>query len=308
MATEARDLCVIDRMDPLEAALHLVDAQIAAAQAVRSAAPALAAAAGVVAAALAAGHRVIHAGAGSSGLMALADSLELPGTFGLSGDRAVALVAGGLDSLADLAGAPEDNRAAGAGALAALHPAEGDVVLVVAASGRTPWTIGVAEAARKAGATVVAFANNQGAPLLALGDIAVLLETPPEPLAGSTRLGAGTAQKIALNTLSTLAGTLLGRVHDGMMVGLRADNAKLRGRAEGIVAAIAGVAAEAAGAALATAGGEVRTAIMLASGADGLEDARNRLAATGGFLRPALAGLDQIATGPAKRAKNGRRP
>jgi N-acetylmuramic acid 6-phosphate etherase len=281
----------IDRLDPAEATAELVEAQRRAAAAVLDAVPSLLRAAQLVATALSAGGRVVYCGAGSSGLMALADALELPGTFGVAPDRAFALVAGGLASLSDLAGGHEDDAGAAADDLRAGGVTAGDCVIVVAASGRTPYAIGAAEAARAVGASIIAIANNPGAPLLGLADVPVLLATPPEAVAGSTRLGAGTAQKIALNTISTMAGVLLGHVHDGMMVNLRADNEKLRDRAARIVGAIASVGEDAARTALAETNGAVKPAILVARGAAGREDAERRLAASGQNLRAAIDAL-----------------
>lgn len=281
----------IDRLAPDDAVAALVEAQQRAAAAVSAAVSPIRRAAERVAATIRAGGRVAYCGAGSSGLMALADALELPGTFGIAPDRAVILLAGGPASLSDLAGGFEDNVEAGASDLRAAGLAAGDCLIAVAASGRTPYALGAAEAALAAGASVIAIANNAGAPLLAASDIPILLETPPEPLAGSTRLGAGTAQKIALNAISTMAGVLLGHVHDGMMVNLRADNAKLRDRAARIVGSIAKVGEEEASAALEACGGLVKPAVLVASGAAGRGDAERRLGLAGQNLRAALGTL-----------------
>lgn len=166
----------------------------------------------------------------------------------------------------------------------------GDVLVAVSASGSTPYTLAVADAARTAGITVIGIANAAGSPLLAAADHPVLLDTGPELVAGSTRMGAATAQKIALNLISTLTGVLLGHVHDGLMVSLVADNAKLRDRAARIVATIAGTDAATAAGALATTGGAVKPAILIAAGASP-DTARTLLAGTGGHVGPALATL-----------------
>lgn len=281
----------IDRLAPDDAVAALVEAQQRAAAAVSAAVTPIRLAAEQVATTIGAGGRVAYCGAGSSGLMALADALELPGTFGIARDRAVTLLAGGLASLSDLAGGYEDDFEAGAGDARAAGIEAGDCLIAVAASGRTPYALGAAEAAGAAGAAVVAITNNAGAPLLAMADIPILLETPPEPLAGSTRLGAGTAQKIALNAISTMAGVLLGHVHDGMMVNLRADNAKLRERAARIVGAIADVDEAEARTALEACGGLVKPAVLVASGAAGRDDAERRLGLAGQNLRAALGAL-----------------
>ncbi|TIP87878.1 MAG: N-acetylmuramic acid 6-phosphate etherase, partial [Mesorhizobium sp.] len=142
------------------------------------------------------------------------------------------------------------------------------------------------------GAATIAIANNKDAPLLRLADIAILLETPPELIAGSTRMGAGTAQKIALNMLSTLAAIHLGHVHDGYMVNLMADNIKLRDRATRIVAAISGRDKDDAARLLEKSGGAVKTAILLAAGAASADAAQKILEGTGQKLRPALSAIE----------------
>ena len=171
--------------------------------------------------------------------MALADAMEIAATFGIPASQTPVLFAGGVATLLDHSGATEDEADQAVADLRAAGLAAGDVVICVAASGTTPYTVAVAEAARAAGATVVGIANVAASRLLALADIPVLLDTGPEVVAGSTRLGAATAQKIALNLISTLAGIRLGHVHDGYMVNVVAANAKLRDRAARIVAALA---------------------------------------------------------------------
>lgn len=265
---------------------HILDTQRAALDAVAPALEPIAAAARMMAQTLRAGGRVVYAGAGSSALMAVADGLELHGTFGIPCDRVRLLMAGGLPRDARMPGDSEDD--AGAGARDADGIGAGDLVIAVAASGRTPYPIAVAAAARGRGARVVAVANTADAPLFEQADVAICLATPPEIVAGSTRMGAGTAQKAALNMISTLAGLRLGQVHDGRMVGLVADNAKLRGRAEGVVAELAGVTAGAAAGALAAAGGAVKPAILIARGAAPAEAAA-LLRDNDGILRAALA-------------------
>jgi N-acetylmuramic acid 6-phosphate etherase len=275
-----------------DALTRLLDAQLAAAEALRPALGALERAAEAAAAALMAGHRMAYAGAGSSGLMALADCLELAGTFGIAPDRTPLLFAGGAAALLHMTGGVEDDAGLAQADVARLAPRPGDVVICLAASGSTPYTRLVAEAARAAGATVIGISNTAGAPLLALADIAVLLDTGPEVVAGSTRLGAATAQKIALNMLSVLVGIRLGHVHDGYMVNLVADNAKLVDRAARIVAGIAGTGTEAARGALAQTGGAVKPAVLIARGA-APADAQAALAASHGHL---AAALDRITT------------
>ncbi len=270
---------------------HLLDAQIAAAGAVRAALPAIAAAAELAAATLRADGKLGYCGAGSSGLMALADALELSGTFGIPVARTPMLFAGGASALLDMKGAVEDDAASAAPDVAAAGLGAGDVLICVSASGATPYTLAAAEAAHGASCRVVGLASVAGSPLLEGSDIAIHLETGAEIVAGSTRMGAATAQKIALNMLSTLAGLQLGHVHDGLMVNVTADNAKLRDRAARIVAEIAGCDGARAAAALAAGDGRVKIAVLVAAGARDAQDAERRLAATNGRLDAALHGL-----------------
>lgn len=274
---------------------HMLDGQIAALNAVSPALDAIAKAANLFAATIRGGGRIVYAGAGSSALMAVADGLELHGTFGVAPERIRLLMAGGLPQDARMPGGTEDD--AGAGARDAAGIGAGDLVIAVAASGRTPYPIAVAETARENGAKVVAIANNPGAPMLRLADVAIAIATPPEIVAGSTRMGAGSAQKAVLNMISTLAGIRLGQVHDGRMVGLVADNAKLKARAEGVVADIAGVSPDKAAAALAAAKGVVKPAILIARGADAARAAA-LLDAHQGILRAALAQWEDTSRNP----------
>lgn len=265
----------------------LLDAQMSALTAVRAAFPALEQAAARSADVLRAGGKMAYAGAGSSGLMALADSLELAGTFGIAPDRTPLMFAGGAAALLHLTGAVEDDPDLARADLAQAGIGAGDVVLCLSASGTTPYTLVVAREAAARGATIVGFANVAGSALLDLADIPVLLDTGAEVVSGSTRMGAATAQKAALNLLSALVGVRLGHVHDGYMVNLIADNAKLVDRAARIVADISGVSRAMAEAALAQTGGAVKPAILVARGQSPAE-AKAALAESGGHLSTAL--------------------
>ncbi|HVW94253.1 MAG TPA: N-acetylmuramic acid 6-phosphate etherase [Devosia sp.] len=278
---------------PMPEALDiLATAQMGAAWSVRSAFAGIARAAEAAADTISAGGNLVYAAAGSSALMAMADALELPGTYGIARERIKILIAGGMAGLAvTLAGASEDDELQAARDAADAGLTGGDLLIAVSASGTTPYALGAMAAARSRGARIVGMANNAGTPVLEGADIAICLPTPPEVIAGSTRMGAGTAQKIALNMLSTMMATRLGHVHDGYMVNVIADNLKLRERARRIVAAVAGVGEDDAAAALDTAGGSVKTAILLAAGADGLGTARTLLERAHDHLRPALAML-----------------
>ncbi|MFN4211049.1 MAG: N-acetylmuramic acid 6-phosphate etherase [Devosia sp.] len=280
-----------DTRPPQEALAILANAQAEAARVVRDAVPEIAAAAELAATCLKGGGRLIYAAAGSSGLMALADALELPGTYGIARDRIKVLLAGGIAGLTNMEGGPEDDAESARAEIAAAGVGPGDCVIALTASGYTPYPMAAVEAARAAGARAIGISNNQGAPIFAKVDVAICLPTPPEVIAGSTRMGAGTAQKIALNMLSTMMAIHLGHVHDGFMVNVIADNLKLRGRAQRIVMAVSGVDETAAAAALERAGGAVKVAILLAAGADGVEAAQRMLAESDGHLRPALGML-----------------
>jgi N-acetylmuramic acid 6-phosphate etherase len=280
----------IQSLPAAEAMQHLLSAQADALAAVSPALPSLERAADAAAQALGSGGKLAYAGAGSSGLMALADCLELAGTFGIPPARTPMLFAGGTEALLHMTGAPEDDADLARRDVASAGLGQGDAVLCLAASGATPYTLEVARAARDRGATVVGIANVPGAPLLAAADIPVLLDTGPEVVNGSTRLGAATAQKVALNLVSVLVGIRLGHVHDGYMVNLVADNAKLTDRAARIVAAVSGRDTDTARAALARTKGAVKPAILIAAGL-APDRAHAALNDSGGVLGPALAAL-----------------
>lgn len=269
----------------------LASAQVDAAKCVAIAIPEIAHGATVAAQSIRAGGRLIYVAAGSSGLMALADALELPGTYGISPGQIVVRLAGGFASLVAMKGGPEDDAAMGRQEIEALALNSDDCVIALTASGETPYPVSAIETARATGARTVGLSNNPGTRILELAEVGICLPTPPEVIAGSTRMGAGTAQKIALNMLSTLMAVELGHVHDGFMVNVIADNLKLKQRANGIVAAITGTNAEGADAALAASNGAVKLAVLIAAGADDLAMAASVLDQHRGHLRPALAAL-----------------
>lgn len=289
--TESQDprAAGIDERDPSDALGLLLDGQIAAAQSVRFSLSAIAHLADAAAQTIRHGGRIFYAAAGSSGLMALADALEIPGTFGIAQDRVVILFAGGAAALADMTGGVEDDTGQARIDVLSRDISSSDLLIAVSASGTTPYALGAVNAARSVGAKTGGLANNIDAPLLQACDFPVLLPTPPEILAGSTRMGAGTAQKIALNMMSTLMAMKLGHVHDGLMVNLRADNAKLKRRSQSIVAAVAGCSEDEAAIHLDLAGGAVKSAILLARGARDKLQAETLLERTGQRLRPALS-------------------
>ena len=232
----------LDALDDGAALRAMLASQGAAADAVADAVEAIGAGVAAAVARLAAGAagRLIYAGAGTSARIGVQDGVELPPTFGWEAARLGYLIAGGVGALMQAAEGAEDSADAAARDVAGLGVNADDVVIGIAASGRTPYTIGVLTAARTAGALTIGMANNRATPLLAAADIAILLETGGEVLAGSTRLKAATAQKMAVNMLSTLVMTRLGRVQNGLMVAMRPSNAKLKARKSRIDALLAG--------------------------------------------------------------------
>jgi N-acetylmuramic acid 6-phosphate etherase len=254
---------------------------------VRSALPSIAAAAQALAQRLQAGGRVVYAGAGASGLLAAGDAMEIGPTFNWPDDRVCVLLAGGTDLTPGLKGDVEDHDDRGRTEAEALKLTANDAIIAVAASGTTRYTLAVMEAAAKAKALTIAIANNAGAPMLKSADHGILLETGPEVISGSTRMNAGTAQKAALNMLSSLAMIRLNRVHDGLMVDLRVQNAKLRDRAIGILQSITGAPRESAAKALAACNDRIKPAALVLAGRSPAE-AERILSQAGGSLRAAL--------------------
>ena len=235
---------------------------LAAAAAVRGALGAIAAAVEDAVPALQRGGRIVYAGAGTSGRIGVQDGSELPPTFDWPADRVVFAMAGGLDALVRSAEQAEDNEAAGAQAMADAKIGANDVVIGIAASGTTPFTIGALRASSAAGAVTIAVANNPGAPLFDVARHRILADTGSEVIAGSTRMKAGTAQKIVLNLFSTAVMVKMGRVYRGLMVDMRARNAKLRRRAETIVSEIVRCPEGDAARYLEQAEGDVKTAVL----------------------------------------------
>lgn len=236
----------------------LLDAEQRVVPAIRAARDRIADAAGLVADRLADGGRLVLAGAGSSGRIAFAEAAELPGTFGVPPSSVVACMAGGVDGT----DWDEDDACNAECEVARVGPDAGDVVVAVAASGSTPYTVTIASSFRDRRAGVVAVTNALGSPLARLADVAIEVPVGPEVLRGSTRLSAASAQKIVLNALTTAAMSRLGRVHGNIMIDVIAANAKLRDRVAGMVADIAGCTLDAAHAALRDCDGNTRAAIV----------------------------------------------
>lgn len=238
--------------------------QALAIEAVAGVAIEIEAGANAMAAAVQRGNSLIYAAAGSSGLMALADASELSGTFGIEEKIIHVHMAGGTPVNGKMAGDTEDDILAGAAVGTTI--ACGDVVIVLSASGTTPYAIAAAKSAKERGGIIIGLANNPATDLLDISDIAICIETPPEVIAGSTRLSAATAQKAALNLMSSLMGIKLGHVYKGFMVNVVADNAKLLNRAVGIITQITNVKMADAHDALKHANGNTKIAILVAAG------------------------------------------
>lgn len=266
------------------------EGQARAVAAVRPALPAIAAAARAIAARIEPDGRLVYVGAGSSGRQAALDGMELGATFGWPDERVALVLAEGPNLELGSAGRFEDNDEDARTRIRELKLGSSDALIAVAASGRTPFTRAAAETAREAGALVVAIANNAEAPLLQIADVPILLDTGAEVISGSTRMNAGTAHKAALGLLSSLTMTRLGHVHDGLMVNMRFENAKLRQRAAEIVAEIAGCSEQEAAQALQSSGGSIKSAALIMRGAEP-DQAERLLSEAGGTLRVALQRL-----------------
>jgi N-acetylmuramic acid 6-phosphate etherase len=277
----------IDLWEPADILESLIEGQFSAVAAVRAALPSIEAAAVAMEERLRDRGRLVYAGAGTSGRMGAQDGAELTPTFGWPEDRVLLLIAGGKDALLQSVEGAED-EVHHAARLVAQHDINADDVLIaVSASGTTPFTLTCLREALKRGALTVGIANNRDTPILQEAHQPILLSTGSEPIAGSTRLKAGTAQKIALNLLSTLLMILLGRVYQGLMVDVRAQNEKLVRRSEDILMRLTGRSRDDARLALDRAHGSVKVAVLLLQGCD-LDTATDLLERCGGQLGKAL--------------------
>jgi N-acetylmuramic acid 6-phosphate etherase len=294
----------IDLWEPPDILDAMIEGQLAAVAAVRAVRPALLRAALAMEARLRAGGRLVYAGAGTSGRLAVQDGAELMPTFGWPAERLLLLIAGGDEAMTRAVEGAEDRTAQAATLVQGHGIAAADALIAVAASGTTPFTLACLRESRRAGALTIGIANNPGAPLLAEAECPVCLETGPEPIAGSTRMNAGTAQRIALNLLSSLVMIRLGRVYAGMMVEVQASNEKLGRRQQRMAMRLTGKSESEAQAALKRAGGSVKLAVLLLKGW-GLDEARAALARAGGRLGEALAVTGQRDGEPGQSAGAG---
>ena len=287
--TPSREHPQLDEYPVSDLVTAFVDDQFNAVSAVRAAVPGIAAAVSAALARLEAGGRLIYVGAGTSGRLGALDSVELNPTFSWPRERAIAVLAGGMGAMFEAVEGAEDDREQGFTDLHALPAEPGDVVILLAASGTTPYVLGALDAARAAGALTIGIVNNVGAPLALQADIGITLDTGEEIISGSTRLNAGTAQKIVLNTISSALMVRLNKVYGNLMVDLKPSNAKLILRAVQMTMHATGADEQAARSALEQCRFHVKVAIVALARNTSMARAQALLAAAHGSVRMALA-------------------
>lgn len=287
----------IDAWDPADILDAMVEGQLAAVAAVRAVRPALEQAALATKVRLERGGRLIYAGAGTSGRLAVQDGVELMPTFSWPRDRLLLLMAGGRDALLQSVEGAEDDVEQARGLVRRHGISSNDVMIAVAASGTTPFTLSCLREAKQRGALIIGIASNRGTPVLEEADHPIWLDTGTEPIAGSTRMKAGTAQRIVLTIFSSLVMILLGRVYEGLMIDVQASNEKLVRRSEDVLRRLTGRSQSDVRKALETASGELKVAVLLLHGCDPAEAIRI-LQRSGGQLRAALALIGKSAPVP----------
>lgn len=278
----------IDRLPTAELAALMNEADGTVPGAVRAAIPALVPAIDAVVEKLEAGGRLLYVGAGTPGRIGLLDAAECPPTFGTPPEQVRGIIAGGRAAVTGAVEGVEDDTDAGVADVAAAQVGPGDAVVGLTASGRTPYVLAALAEARRRGAATVGLSCNTGAELSAVVEYPVEIAVGPEFVAGSTRLKAGTAQKLVLNMISTISMVRIGKTHGNLMVDLVATNQKLQARAIRMVQEITGVTAEAAETALAAAGRHVKTAVVMIERDADADTARTLLDAARGRLAAAL--------------------
>ncbi|WP_267242658.1 N-acetylmuramic acid 6-phosphate etherase [Streptomyces sp. PR69] len=290
LTTEAfrPELAEIDRLPTLDIARVMNGEDRSVPAAVAAELPRIAAAIDAIAERMARGGRLVYAGAGTPGRLGVLDASECPPTFNTGPGQVVGLVAGGREALVTAVEGAEDSKELAAGDLDALDLTADDTVVGVSASGRTPYAVGAVEHARGRGALTVGLSCNANSALGAAAEHAIEVVTGPELLTGSTRLKAGTAQKLVLNMLSTITMIRLGKTYGNLMVDVRASNEKLRARSHRIVALATGAPDDEIEAALSAADGEVKQAILTILAEVDAATAGELLARYGGHLRAAL--------------------
>ncbi|MGW1836473.1 N-acetylmuramic acid 6-phosphate etherase [Streptomyces sp. BBFR2] len=290
LTTEAfrPELAEIDRRSTLEIARTMNDEDARVPGAVATQLPRIAAAIDAMAARMAEGGRLIYAGAGTAGRLGVLDASECPPTFNTDPSEVLGLIAGGPSAMVTAVEGAEDSKALAAEDLTALGLTERDTVVGVSASGRTPYAVGAVEHARDLGALTVGLSCNAGSALAGAAEHGIEIVVGPELLTGSTRLKAGTAQKLVLNMFSTITMIRLGKTYGNLMVDVRASNDKLQARSRRIVALATGASDAEIETALAAADGEVKNAILIVLGEVDAPSATRLLDASRGHLREAL--------------------
>ena len=290
LGTEMRnpDTMNLDEMSPMEiiSAMNREDAGVVAA--VAEALPQVAQIVVFATQSLRLGGRIIYIGAGTSGRLGVLDAVECPPTFGVTDQEVIGLIAGGEGAFVRAKEGAEDDEAQGGRDLDAIGLTSRDTVIGLTASGRTPYVLGALRRAREAGCRTAAISCNRGARASALADAAVEVYTGPEVLSGSTRLKAGTAQKMILNMISTASMVGVGKVYQNLMVDVMQTNEKLHRRAEKIVMEATGVDQETARERITAAGGSVKTAITMILAGCGAQEAASRLERARGHVREAI--------------------
>ncbi|WP_135228602.1 N-acetylmuramic acid 6-phosphate etherase [Deinococcus fonticola] len=278
----------LDTLPTTELVQAFADDQLGAVQAVQKAGASIAAAVDAALPRLERGGRLVYAGAGTSGRLGVLDATELTPTFSWPAERAVPLIAGGERAIRQAVEGAEDSFDLGIKDAQAAQLGPDDILIGIAASGTTPYVLGALQAARDAGALTIAMANNPGAPILNAAQCGILLDTGPEIISGSTRLKAGTAQKITLNTISSALMVRLGKVYGNLMVDVKATNTKLEGRAVRLVQHATERDEATARTALEEAKGSVKTAIVMLELGLKAREAEELLGRHGGHARAAL--------------------
>ena len=286
----------LDRLPLDEQIAVMCEQNATVADAVAACAPQLAAAVTLVVDGMRAGGRLIYVGAGTPGRLGILDASEIPPTYGMDPSRVVGVIAGGETAIRTAVENAEDDDVAGAAAVDELGVGRHDTVVGISASGRTPYVLGALLRARELGAATVGFACNAGSAIGEASDVAIETVVGPEVVTGSTRLKAATAQKMVLNTISTLTMVRLGKVYGNLMVDVRATNEKLRARSERIVMLATSTDAVTAARALAAVDGWVKAAILVVVTGLGGDDAVRLLNEHDGMLREAIASATP--TGP----------
>ncbi|MEX0444979.1 N-acetylmuramic acid 6-phosphate etherase [Xenorhabdus sp. SGI246] len=291
LVTESRNPASthIDELSTLDMLRVINDEDKKVAVAVEQTLPQVALVVDKVAEALRQGGRLIYSGAGTSGRLGILDASECPPTYGTKPGQVVGLIAGGHQAILKAVENAEDNRQLGADDLKVLHFNEKDVLVGIAASGRTPYVLGAMEYAKSIGATAACISCNSGSPMTHLADIAITPIVGPEVVTGSSRMKAGTAQKLVLNMITTGAMIRTGKVYGNLMVDVETTNAKLVERQKNIVMAATECSRETAEQALNACNGHCKTAIVMILSGISAEEAKTLLTEHRGFIRPAIS-------------------